>query len=288
MMQKSKKRIAMLLILCTAIILSACSVNEQTEQNVDSVNTKQLDDTVTVNRGTLTPTLSSQTMIVKSSDFVVSSSEHGVFEAHVTSRDKIAAGDIIGKVSETEIRSPVDGTIISVISSDETVPNNYPIATVRYTGFALNIEAENFLNTLPENAELKAKFQVINGVGPTDILAVVTPATEYAEGSSTNTLFPQSNVLQYLIDKDTDVKIGQNATVVITAGTKENILLLPLSVIAGRQGKGMVTVIKDGEQIQTEVTLGATDGAYIEILSGVEEGDVVSSVPPNLDPRSNS
>ena len=81
-------------------------------------------------------------MIVKSSDFVVSSSEHGVFEAHVTSRDKIAAGDIIGKVSETEIRSPVDGTIISVISSDETVPNNYPIATVRYTGFALNIEAE--------------------------------------------------------------------------------------------------------------------------------------------------
>ena len=49
MMQKSKKRIAMLLILCTAIILSACSINEQTEQNVDSVNTKQLDDTVTVN-----------------------------------------------------------------------------------------------------------------------------------------------------------------------------------------------------------------------------------------------
>ena len=35
-MQKSKKRIAMLLILCTAIILSACSVNEQTEQNRQS------------------------------------------------------------------------------------------------------------------------------------------------------------------------------------------------------------------------------------------------------------
>lgn len=109
-----------------------------------------------------------------------------------------------------------------------------------------------------------------------------------AIGNRINQLAVKANVLQCLIDKDTDVKIGQNATVVITAGTKENILLLPLSVIAGRQGKGMVTVIKDGEQIQTEVTLGATDGAYIEILSGVEEGDVVSSVPPNLDPRSNS
>ena len=64
-------------------------------------------------------------------------------------------------------------------------------------------------------------------------------------------------------------------------------LLLPLSVIAGRQGKGMVTVINDGKQIQTEVMLGATDGAYIEIFSGVNEGDKISSIPPNLDPRSN-
>ena len=68
--------------------------------------------------------------------------------------------------------------------------------------------------------------------------------------------------------------------------TSRNVLLLPLSVIAGRQGKGMVTVINDGKQIQTEVMLGATDGAYIEILSGVNEGDTISSIPPNLDPRS--
>ena len=83
-----------------------------------------------------------------------------------------------------------------------------------------------------------------------------------------------------------NVKPGQSATVVITAETRKDVLLLPLSVIAGRQGKGMVTVINDGKQIQTEVMLGATDGAYIEILSGVNEGDTISSIPPNLDPRS--
>lgn len=88
--------------------------------------------------------------------------------------------------------------------------------------------------------------------------------------------------------EDVDVKPGQGATVVLTAETEKDVLLLPLSVIAGRQGKGSVTVIKNGERVQTDVMLGATDGAYIEILSGVEEGDVVSSIPPNLDPRSNS
>ena len=50
----------------------------------------------------------------------------------------------------------------------------------------------------------------------------------------------------------------------------------------------MVTVIKDGEEFQTELVLGASDGAYIEILSGIEEGDIISSLPPNLDPRRNS
>ncbi len=208
-------------------------------------------------------------------DFVLCSSVEGTFEACSSAGNKITEGGVIGKVSEEEIKSPVDATILSIISSNESVPKNYPLATAKYTGFALNIEAENFLKILPENAALKAKFQVVDGVGPTEAIAVVVPVSENAEST-----------LQCLIGKDIDVKPGQSATVVITAETRKDVLLLPLSVIAGRQGKGMVTVINDGKQIQTEVMLGATDGAYIEILSGVNEGDTISSIPPNLDPRS--
>ena len=53
--------------------------------------------------------------------------------------------------------------------------------------------------------------------------------------------------------KSIDVKPGQSATVVITAETRKDVLLLPLSVIAGRQGKGMVTVINDGKQIKQKL-----------------------------------
>ena len=71
-----------------------------------------------------------------------------------------------------------------------------------------------------------------------------------------------------------------------TVRTRNDVLILPLSVIAGRQGTGLVTVITpNGERVETKVTLGVTDGANIEILSGLEEGDVVSATPPNLDPR---
>ena len=182
-----------------------------------------------------------------------------------------------------ELKSPVDGTITSIAPSNESVPSNYPVAIVHYTGFALNVEADNFLSTLPEYAELKAKFQVYDGVGPTDMIAVVSPA---ADENAFTGIVPQEGILQSLISQTVNVKSGQSATVVITATTRNDVLILPLSVIAGRQGTGLVTVITpNGERVETKVTLGVTDGANIEILSGLEEGDVVSATPPNLDPR---
>lgn len=122
-----------------------------------------------------------------------------------------------------------------------------------------------------------------DGVGPTDMIAVVSPA---ADENAFTGIVPQKGILQCLISQTVDVKSGQSATVVITATTRNDVLILPLSVIAGRQGTGLVTVITpNGERVETKVTLGVTDGANIEILSGLEEGDVVSATPPNLDPR---
>lgn len=223
--------------------------------------------------------------IVPAVPFIISSPENGVLNTGMKAEEKIAAGQVIGTVNGKELKSPIDGTITSIAPSGESVPGNYPVATIHYTGFALNVEAENFLSTLPVHADMKAKFQVYDGVGPTEAIDVAEPA---ADGNTLAGIVPQDGILQCLIGQNVDVKLGQSATVVITAETRSDVLILPLSVIAGRQGTGLVTVIAPGgERIETEVTLGATDGANIEILSGIEEGDMVSAAPPNLDPRGN-
>lgn len=248
-------------------------------ENTDiTISAQCQEDTVSI-----TPTVSTQTTIVPAVPFIIFSPENGIFNTAVELEEKITAGQIIGTVNGKELKSPVDGTITSIAPSNESVPSNYPVAIVHYTGFALNVEADNFLSTLPEYAELKAKFQVYDGVGPTDMIAVVSPA---ADENAFTGIVPQEGILQCLISQTVDVKSGQSATVVITATTRNDVLILPLSVIAGRQGTGLVTVITpNGERVETKVTLGVTDGANIEILSGLEEGDVVSATPPNLDPR---
>lgn len=270
-------------ILFLVFTLSACSAIGQTDENNLTDSATSAEKTVSVVRGTITPTVSTQTTIVPAVPFIISSPENGIFNSAVELEEKITAGQIIGTVNGKELKSPVDGTITSIAPSNESVPSNYPVAIVQYTGFALNVEADNFLSTLPEYAELKAKFQVYDGVGPTDMIAVVSPA---ADENAFTGIVPQKGILQCLISQTVDVKSGQSATVVITATTRNDVLILPLSVIAGRQGTGLVTVITpNGERVETKVTLGVTDGANIEILSGLEEGDVVSATPPNLDPR---
>lgn len=282
-MKLLRKQMLLCSILFLVFTLSACSAIGQTDENNLTDSATSAEKTVSVVRGTITPTVSTQTTIVPAVPFIISSPENGIFNTAVELEEKITAGQIIGTVNGKELKSPVDGTITSIAPSNESVPSNYPVAIVQYTGFALNVEADNFLSTLPEYAELKAKFQVYDGVGPTDMIAVVSPA---ADENAFTGIVPQKGILQCLISQTVDVKSGQSATVVITATTRNDVLILPLSVIAGRQSTGLVTVITpNGERVETKVTLGVTDGANIEILSGLEEGDVVSATPPNLDPR---
>ena len=282
-MKLLRKQMLLCSILLLVFTLSACSAIGQTDENNLTDSATSAEKTVSVVRGTITPTVSTQTTIVPAVPFIISSPENGIFNTAVELEEKITAGQIIGTVNGKELKSPVDGTVTSIAPSNESVPSNYLVAIVHYTGFALNVEADNFLSTLPEYAELKAKFQVYDGVGPTDMIAVVSPA---ADENAFTGIVPQEGILQCLISQTVDVKSGQSATVVITATTRNDVLILPLSVIAGRQGTGLVTVITpNGERVETKVTLGVTDGANIEILSGLEEGDVVSATPPNLDPR---
>lgn len=282
-MKLLRKQMLLCSILFLVFTLSACSAIGQTDENNLTDSATSAEKTVSVVRGTITPTVSTQTTIVPAVPFIIFSPENGIFNTAVELEEKITAGQIIGTVNGKELKSPVDGTITSIAPSNESVPSNYLVAIVHYTGFALNVEADNFLSTLPEYAELKAKFQVYDGVGPTDMIAVVSPA---ADENAFTGIVPQEGILQCLISQTVDVKSGQSATVVITATTRNDVLILPLSVIAGRQGTGLVTVITpNGERVETKVTLGVTDGANIEILSGLEEGDVVSATPPNLDPR---
>ncbi|WP_432484215.1 efflux RND transporter periplasmic adaptor subunit [Kineococcus esterisolvens] len=77
---------------------------------------------------------------------------------------------------------------------------------------------------------------------------------------------------------------GLSATVDVTAGSATGALLVPVTAVRGRVGTGTVWTVDDtGTPTETEVTLGLTDGANVEVTDGLEEGAQVLQFVPGDD-----
>ena len=68
---------------------------------------------------------------------------------------------------------------------------------------------------------------------------------------------------------------GQMGKVVLNIGSKNDAIVAPESAVEQMQGNNYVYKIVNGIAIQVGVTTGIKDGTKIEILSGLNEGDLV-------------
>lgn len=68
---------------------------------------------------------------------------------------------------------------------------------------------------------------------------------------------------------------GDYGKVVLIAGSKENVLMVPEVAVGSDSGKAFVYKEVDGQRVRVEVEIGGKDGLYVEITEGLEEGDVL-------------
>ena len=80
------------------------------------------------------------------------------------------------------------------------------------------------------------------------------------------------------ITSPTDIKLGMNGNVTIPVNSKKNVLIVPVEAIRPQNGKNNVLVSdanqQNGRKLQ-EVQTGLANETYMEIVSGLKEGDTV-------------
>ncbi len=66
-------------------------------------------------------------------------------------------------------------------------------------------------------------------------------------------------------------------TASVTSFLKErkNVLVLPLRAVKREGGKNVVYLLENGKPVVREISVGWQDGRWIEIISGLEEGQLV-------------
>jgi RND family efflux transporter MFP subunit len=95
---------------------------------------------------------------------------------------------------------------------------------------------------------------------------------------------PIGTILAGVVSYDTTItlentavglKDGMSATAEVIIERRDDVLLIPNRAIWGTTENPKVVVLVDEQQEEREITLGLSDGINTEVLSGLEEGEVV-------------
>lgn len=180
------------------------------------------------------------------------------------------------QLSYATITAPIGGTIASVTTQQgETVAAGLNAPT-----FITIID----LNKLEVNAYVDETDIGKIGVGQEAFFTVDTFADKDFKGKVT-AIYPravlQENVVNYITlisieNSEGKLKPDMTTNVTITLKKKKGVLAVPGAAIAREGGKKYVMLqAKDGKTTRREVKTGWKEGSYLEITSGLKEGDVV-------------
>lgn len=162
-------------------------------------------------------------------------------------------------LSETELTSPFDGYITSVVTKEgELVQAGYPVVAIR----SANQQVKTGLSQM-DIGKIEAGMQVVTCFDDKCVDGVV----------NTYDLVPDPETRTYEVRislERNDVPIGAVGDVKITVGEKHGIQVPITSVLSGAQD--YVFIVEGDQVVKRPVTLGEIDGVYV-FVDGLEPGE---------------
>lgn len=214
---------------------------------------------------------------------------------------RVVAGQSLGTVDGQKIISPASGSLTWRIDPERqsALPAHYPLAVIAVDGFAV-VSPEGARVPLAMRAQsLTGKAQVgVSGAESSPIAVCVgvgflppLQATPAPSGSASSAQSGEmesqghSSTTQVVCQLPLDAPAfsGDAARFVLAGPPRKSVTVVPLTAVVGRGSEGSVT-LEDGTA-QT-VALGATDGQYVEVLSGLTAGQAIRATPLDLAPLS--
>ncbi len=193
--------------------------------------------------------------------------------------------EIADRTIDNIIKSPIKGTVLSLLveEGDPIVPlTSYQagtdlmtLAQMDYLVFKGNVD-EIDVGKLYEGMPVEIEIGALPNDTVFGMLTKISPKAHKEEGS---TLFEVEITIGEVGKKFLRAGYSANADIVITK--KEDILLIPERLVTMEDSIATVEV-EDSTGVITsrEVTTGLSNGIKIEIVEGLEEGELVVERPP--------
>ncbi|NKK70897.1 efflux RND transporter periplasmic adaptor subunit [Rhizobium sophorae] len=182
------------------------------------------------------------------------------------------------KLEEGTIRAPFDGVVISRdhYVGDTITPGSEIVQLVDTASIILSARFdESSISRLSPGQKAVIRF---NGGGKgASIMATVlrigrqvdTETREFSVDLRPDTLPP-------------NWALGQRGMTTIEIDTRKGVLAVPAAAIERRQGKPGVWIVDGGRAYWIAVTLGDAGGPFVEVVKGLQPGDVILSEPRDV------
>jgi len=205
-------------------------------------------------------------------------------------------------LERTQITSPIDGTIVAVVSDEGTTVNDsseaptiVKVAQLDKMEIKAEVSEADVVNVKPGQT---VRFSLLGAPDRTyeaELVSVEPAPSSIKDSDEIDTDSAIYYNARFLVDNtDRILRIGMSANVTIILGSSENALTLPLSVLptAGPDGRYAVQVVGSSQLPETRfITVGMKDATSFEVLSGLKAGDEVistSTLQPNATSSSES
>jgi multidrug efflux pump subunit AcrA (membrane-fusion protein) len=243
--------------------------------------------------GTVSVLLAEPGQVVEAGDPLLEVVSEEAGEPHTETAEDGTVSEVPGETTRRyhAIESPVAGTVgeFSVLRG-QAVSIGDQVGTVEAGGFAVSAtitpEQQYRLLGAPASAHVapqggQAPFECANvRVGRAE-----GSTTDPAQGPADPMSGPQSNTrITCDVPAGTTVFDGASATLTVSAGQADGVLVAPVTAVEGSFESGNVWVVTGGaEPEKRAVTLGLTDGELVEIRDGVVEGETILEFVPGRD-----
>jgi HlyD family secretion protein len=183
-------------------------------------------------------------------------------------------------LNQSWIEAPVEGTITLV----ETLPGDQ--VALAAPAFRLdNLDAilvdlsvsEVDINQVALEQPVTMSFDAVRGKEYHGVVSEVDRVGTLNQGAV------EFIVTVELSDADADVRPGMTAAVNVVVNQLEDVLLVPNRAVRFQEGKTVVYVLKDGQLVTVNITLGATSDVASEVVAGdLQQGDAIVLNPPTV------
>lgn len=279
--------IIILAVVLVTILYSAFSTDISRTENTDTeISVGEGMTTVTVGRQNIENTLSNSGQISSELDEKLTLHASYYFEELLVEENVfIEEGtNIIEYTNGTYLEAPYDCVLISynLPNEDEQCTTSHYIEIQSISALAMTLSiSESDINKVSIGDEVDITITATGEV----ITGYITKISEVGTYSSSGSTFT-ANVS---FANNGSLKIGMSATCEIIFESAENVLAVPVEAIQKENDtKYVIRINNNGEEENVTVETGIENDAYVEIKSGLNEGDIIEMQETDSESNSSS